>query len=274
MNELSSLIQELRMENEALRSNRTLEPHVSLPNKYDGSRGACRSFISQVKLIFELQPLRFPNDRVKVGFIGTLLTGTAASWFSPLFETDSPLLEDLNLFICEFERTFGDFDRATVAANKLHSLSQGLTSASEYAATFRQISCDLQWGEDALIDIFRRGLREEVKDLLLTLPYPKSLNEAITYAVNCDNRLMERRMERRSRLKWRIPENSNNIPSSVVPMELDSARERTSTSRRKLTQEESDRRRRENLCLYCGEPGHVIRTCSKRIAGNARVRPY
>ena len=43
---------------------------------------------------------------------------------------------------------------------------------------------------------FRYGLRNDVKDLLLTFPEePKSLIEAIGRAVRCDNRLFERRSE-------------------------------------------------------------------------------
>ena len=43
----------------------------------------------------------------------------------------------------------------------------------------------------------RYGLRNDVKDLLLTFPEePKSLTEAIRRAVRCDNRLFERRSER------------------------------------------------------------------------------
>ena len=43
---------------------------------------------------------------------------------------------------------------------------------------------------------FRSGLRSDVKDLLLTFPEdPKSLTEAISRAIRCDNRLFERRCE-------------------------------------------------------------------------------
>ena len=42
------------------------------------------------------------------------------------------------------------------------------------------------------------GLRDDVKALLLNLHDPLILIEAITQAVRCDNRLFERRQERRS----------------------------------------------------------------------------
>jgi hypothetical protein len=48
-----------------------------------------------------------------------------------------------------------------------------------------------------LIDQFRCGLSDDVQDLLLTLADPSSFSEAITQAIRCDNRLFERRQEKK-----------------------------------------------------------------------------
>jgi hypothetical protein len=34
----------------------SVEPKVSLPNKFDGTKECCRGFINQIKLIIQLQP--------------------------------------------------------------------------------------------------------------------------------------------------------------------------------------------------------------------------
>ena len=44
--------------------------------------------------------------------------------------------------------------------------------------------------------------------------------------------------------------------STIPPNILDSSG--------RLTQEEKDRRRHENLCGYCGAPGHFAANCPKR----------
>ncbi|RKO89044.1 hypothetical protein BDK51DRAFT_40102 [Blyttiomyces helicus] len=56
-------------------------------------------------------------------------------------------------------------------------------------------ACDVSWGDAALNDQFRFGLRD-VEDLLLTMPDPATLSEAITQAIQCDNRLYKRCQEK------------------------------------------------------------------------------
>jgi hypothetical protein len=99
--------------------------------------------------------------------------------------------------MAEFEAVFGDSDKVRTSANKLRRLQQGTRSAIVYASEFMQLACDVNWGEVALIDQFRCGLRDDVQDLLLTLANPSSFSEAITQAIRCDNRLFERRQEKK-----------------------------------------------------------------------------
>ena len=89
---------------------------------------------------------------------------------------------------------------------------------------------------------FRYGLRNDVKDLLLTFPEePKSLTEAISRAVRCDNRLFERCSEHqfqmpRTRLEPTyasvvakpFPRESYNASPANTPtlMEIDTTRRR------------------------------------------------
>jgi hypothetical protein len=101
--------------------------------------------------------------------VGTLLEGPALAWFAPLLEGSSQLLSDFEVFLKEFEDTFGDADKARTAANKIRKLRQGSRSAAVYASEFRLLACDVSWGEAALVDQFRHGLQDSVKDLLLTL---------------------------------------------------------------------------------------------------------
>jgi hypothetical protein len=173
------------------------EPKISLPKKFDGTCPKFQGFISHVRLIIQLHPRRYLDDTTHVGFVGTLLTGIATTWFVPILETSSPLLQDFDAFMVKFEAMFGDSDKARTLTNKLRRLQQGTRSAIVYASEFKQLACDINWGEVALIDQFRCGLRDDVQDLLLTLADPSSFSETITQAIRCDNRLFERRQEKK-----------------------------------------------------------------------------
>jgi hypothetical protein len=127
-----------------------------------------------------------------------LLYGAALSWFAPLLEKNSPLLEDLDDFLTEFSNTFGKTDRVQTTTTKLQSLRQGSCPVSVYAADFHQLVCDVDWDDNAIISAFCWGLRDDVKDLLSNLPDPLTKTEAIIKAIQCNKRLFEHRQERRS----------------------------------------------------------------------------
>ena len=112
-------------------------------------------------------------------------------------ETSSPLLDNFPAFLAELEATFGETDRRRTALTKLYSLQQGSRPASVYASEFRQIACDVSWDDQALCDQFRRGLRNDVKTLLLNFLEPTSLSQVISQDVHCDNRLFELHQEER-----------------------------------------------------------------------------
>jgi hypothetical protein len=130
------------------------EPQVSLPEKFDEDRTKLRDFVNQVRLVFRLQPHRYVTEETKVGLIGSLLIETALSWFSSLLEKDSPLLADLDQFLEEFNRTFGERDRTFITTIKLRTLQQQSPPALAYVAEFQQLACDLDWNDTALITMF------------------------------------------------------------------------------------------------------------------------
>ena len=118
-------------------------------------------------------------------------------------------------------------------------------------------------------------LQNLVKALLLTFPEePKSLTEAISRAVRCDNRLFERHSERQFQMprtrsepiyasvvaKPFARESLNTPPTNTsTSIEIDTTRRRGS-----LPKEEKQRRRANRLCLYCGGPGHIAVNCPHR----------
>ena len=101
------------------------EPKISMPDKFDGNCQKFRGFVNQVKLVFQMQENTYHSDKIKIGFIGSLLSGPALDWYSGLMERSSPLLSDMTNFSTRFEASFGNTDKARTAAIKIRNLSQG-----------------------------------------------------------------------------------------------------------------------------------------------------
>ena len=117
----------------------------------------------------------------------TILRCTAQAWFAPLVKTSSPLLENFPTFLAELEATYGVTNRRRTTLTKLYTLEQGLHATSVYASEFRQLACDVNWDDQALVDNFQRGFRSNVKNLLLNFPEPTSLSQPISQAVHFSN---------------------------------------------------------------------------------------
>ena len=97
-------------------------------------------------------------EESQVGLVRTLLTGQALLWFAPLFEKRSPILNNFETFLEAFAEAFGEHDKARWATTKIWLLRQGPRSAPVYASDFRQLACDINWDEEALMSQFYWGL--------------------------------------------------------------------------------------------------------------------
>ncbi|CAG8760584.1 12454_t:CDS:2, partial [Cetraspora pellucida] len=114
-------------------------------------------------------------------------------------------------------------------------------------------------GEAALIDQFQSGLRSDVKDLLLSVEDPTSLNDVVSKAV-------------KQECLWDLPARQHHsqpitrpAPFEADPMQIDTVRIKP------LSAAEKRRRYANNLCFYCGDPGHIVKNCSKKSNISPRI---
>jgi hypothetical protein len=117
-----------------------------------------------------LHPSHYPDDSSQVAFIGSLLLENVFSWFVPFLEKHLPVLQDMAQFEALFTVAFGDSDRKRVARTKIQSLRQGTRSVNIYVVELQQLTCDLEWNNKAFINRFQYGLKDNVKDILITMP--------------------------------------------------------------------------------------------------------
>ena len=265
----------------SLTSVSTPAPKVPFPDKFDGTISRFKDFVVSVENIFALQSSRYPNDETKTRFIGTLLTKDALAWFREILKHDQQKLLNYADFMTEFADLFDDPHSQKHAQSSLKRLRQGRFSVLAYSARFRRLAKETGFNDEALIDIYRTGLNDDVKDVLATsLVEPEKLEDFIHFCTKIDHRLADRRAERSRRPG--VPTNRPSPPSPALapplthgptPMDLDAMNASNGSSSssgtpgsnpRKLTKEERDRRLRENLCLYCGAAGHRAFNCPKK----------
>jgi Retrotransposon gag protein/Zinc knuckle len=251
-----------------------LEPRVNSPETFDGEHPSkLRNFLTQVRLVFKLQPSRYSTDTAKVQYVASFLRGTAFDWIQPQLEMDDPpaWLEDFSLFSAEINSTFGDPDILVTAEQNLRCLRQTST-VSTYIAQFRRHATPLGWNEKALMSQFRAGLQESIKDELSTRERPSNLNALIELVVNIDSRARERAFERAEAIKSSIHPRKKFFSVPVTSAITGSPRanpvERAPSLPPflRLSEEQKDYRRKNHLCMYCGDPGHVARECPIRPA--------
>ncbi|OMJ17717.1 Retrotransposon-derived protein PEG10 [Smittium culicis] len=157
----------------------------------------------------------------------------------------------------------------TMTLRDYNELQRMATALTTYASDFRRLSALISWNDSALCSQYYEGLKEDVKDLFARFDRPESLPELIDLSIKIDNRLFERTLEKSIRPRQYfnntpfvspVTKPDRETPSQYQPMEI----EGTTTRRTTLTPQERQRRRENNLCLYCGNPGHIIATCPLR----------
>jgi hypothetical protein len=105
---------------------KAIEPKVAPPEYYNGAKLKLTTFITQVTLVFKMQPSRFPDEETKVLYAGSYLRDTAFLWFQPFVTAipSPPFMQNFNLFCTELKRSFGDPDEVATAERSLVSLRQ------------------------------------------------------------------------------------------------------------------------------------------------------
>lgn len=194
----------------------------------------------------------------------SLLTGRALSWATAQWEAESPDCARADTFSASLLRVFNHPVSGREASRRLNSLKQGSRSVSEFSIEFRTLAAESKWNDEALMSAFYSGLSEAVKDELASREWGPTLDGLITIAICLDQRIQERRRERRQH----HPGRPATVSTSPSPSSAQAQEEPMEVDRYRLNPTEKERRRREKLCLYCGAAGHFRDRCTK-LQGNA-----
>lgn len=249
------------------------EPKLSNPILFSGQRKYARTFILQVKNCIQAQPSRFNSEANKVSFAVSFLRDVAFDWVSPYLETQDSMLNDFQLFEKSFLLAFGDIDRKKHAEDAIFTLRQGNRPVAVLLAEFQKFAFEAGYSGQSLFQLFYRTLNDDVKDEISKYPRPESINDFYALASAIDNRLFERKRERRIGVK-NAPTVYSDAPTPTTKQAPSDAMQVDNLQRRgPLSNEEKDRRKRLGLCLYCGSKDHLLANCNvKPTSGKGQAR--
>ena len=234
--------------------------------RYAGDPVECNSFITNCSIHFALQPHTFVSETAKVAFTINHLTGRARLWGTAEWERQTPACASFAAFSAELRQVFGEVAQGPDSTGGLLRLRQGDRTVSDYAIDFRTQARKSAWNSAALCDAFLLGLGDQIKDQLVSYDLPATLEDLIQLASRVDRRIQSRLQERRQQLQSvRSPPRrvhtrgvghfQRSSSPDPEPMQLGSTR---------LTLEERERRFKNNLCMYCGQPGHFKSRCPSK----------
>lgn len=137
----------------------------------------------------------------------------------------------------------------------------------DHSIDFRILALRARWNDNALKGCFVNSLSEQLKDQIATSDEPETLNDLINLAIRIDYRLQDRNRERNSLLLTHA--STSFSKPAVQPCSSPSPKNTKvgplRVGRTLLSQKEHQRRINSKLCIYCGEHGHFIAICPRRL---------
>ncbi|POW19016.1 hypothetical protein PSHT_05141 [Puccinia striiformis] len=218
-------------------------PKMALHDKFDGTRAKAETFASQVNLHFMGNLEAFDNDRSKLVFTLTHLTGQASSWampFTRMLAAKEELTNDQ--FWESFSGMYFDSKKKTNAEKALRLLKQ-TKSVAHYTHAFTVHAYGSGWEVPTLISHYRQGLKKEVRmAIVLARATFETLESVSKLALQIDNELNGAEAATTT---------SNHPVADPNAMDL-------SAFRGQLSEPEKLAMMRNGQCFRCGVKGHCV----------------
>jgi len=232
---------------------------MAKPAPFSGLAEDCNGFLLQCSLVLEMQPHLFPTEHSKVAFIISQLNDKALQWADSIWSQNNAVTQSYSSFVNHFKEVFGRPAWDSSIGEKLYNLKQGTMTVNDYAIKFRTLAASSGWNEQALLTTYRQGLDPRVQLRLAayedTIGLECFIQLSIHFATRMQSCLEEHQGQPQFATSLCRPESVSPPEPAHEPMQLDNTR---------LTPTERQRWLTQNLCIYCGSPGHVISTCPTR----------
>jgi hypothetical protein len=267
------------------------------PDTYHGDRKKLEAWLLQVDRYFHLAGDRI-EDSDKVVLATTYLRGDAEKWANPILrrymddaikdDENAALVEDWDAFKKKMQENFSPIKESMIAEQKIQTLRQ-IKSAAEYTTEFQQYATAIEWDNNALMRMYRQGLKPTVRrELMRSGAKLDTLDELTAEAIRLDNDLYELALEERIFTQGtRTPGPTNDRPrqqsrrsypnqgrqrsytprvpgqyatNGYEPMHLDNINK--GPGKPKFQHDKS--KNKKITCYGCGKEGHMARDCRSK----------
>lgn len=164
---------------------------------YGGEQDKFEEFKEKVLLKLKGNAQLFPSEAVKLVYIASRLEEHVHN------DVKKRIWEDFfgtsEEFLAYLQKAVGDPNPARTSKANLTELKQRSTPRSRHLANFSRLSEETLWDEAAKLHILQRSLLEELKDELLHLNVPRSLDACLEKIVEVDIQLQQWKKERGAR---------------------------------------------------------------------------
>jgi hypothetical protein len=263
------------------------------PDVYNGERNELEPWLLQVDRYFHLEGDKI-DDNDMVVWATTFLRGNAGKWVTPIIrrymddtveDTENKnLVEDWDTFKAKMREVFSPFQEKVIAEQKIQQLRQ-TRSAADYTTEFQQYQVVIEWDNNALMRMYKQGLKPQVRtELMRSGASISTLQELMNEAIRIDNDLYGLKLEERLFAQgMRAPGNTNvNARAPQTPRRSypNQGRQRSYTPRipgayrtngyepmhldkgpgKPKCQGNKDSKK-DITCYACGKKGHMKRDC-------------
>jgi hypothetical protein len=108
---------------------------------------------------------------------------------------NTKLFKDWDLFKAKLQQVFSPIKESLVAKQKIQTLQQ-TKSAANYTTIFQQYAATLEWGDEALQEMYKQGLKPNVRrELIRSGASITTLKELTNEAIRIDNNLFKLKLK-------------------------------------------------------------------------------
>ncbi|KAJ9053769.1 Retrotransposon-derived protein peg10 [Entomophthora muscae] len=202
----------------------------------------------------------FSTNSQKVLYLAEKLTGHYRDWFSCCSIHNPGILQNYKLFVSSLLSFYGeDKESSTPSTSCIAGLTQGLLPLDKYNWKFCSLQLRLQASDTEAYSFYKLDLNRLLQEFLVHHNLPDKLEPLIREVVKWNQKYLSSKTPPSSNL---TPAAQFFVPDKVpLPSNSPPGTKPKSGGGFHLTAKEVLRRRKNNLCSYCGSMHHLLPAC-------------